>query len=245
MNKVAMTAPTRAIEVRGLTKSFSNNMALRGVNLEVNRGESLVVLGPNGAGKTTLIKVLATIMRPTSGEVVINGMECKKNAEEVRRQIGVLTHDTFFYHNLTAHENLKFYGRMYGVHDAEERIREVAGLVDMTPRLYDRVGTLSRGMQQRLAIARVLLHRPSVMLLDEPETGLDQSALAMVWKAVKGAGTATRTVVLTTHNLERGLDLGDRVVILSRGTVAYQQSRKLLDLNSLKQAYEESTRVEK
>jgi heme exporter protein A len=217
-------------------------MALRGVNLEVNRGESLVILGPNGAGKTTIIKILATIMKPTLGEIIIDGLSQHKQAEAIRRRIGVVTHETFFYHNLTAHENLEFYSRMYGVPSPKERIEEVASLVGMTPQLHERVSTLSRGMQQRLAIARALLHRPSIMLLDEPETGLDQPALAMLWRAVKGEGAANRTVVLTTHNLERGLDLGDRVVVLSRGTVAYQQSGKSLDLNILQQAYEESTR---
>ena len=245
MDEAELTPLTKAIEVKGLTKSFNNYKALRDVNLEVNHGESLVVLGPNGAGKTTLIKVLATIMKPTWGEIIIDGLYHHKHAEEIRRQIGVVTHETFLYNNLTAHENLEFYSRMYDVPNPKERIQEVVSLVDMTPRLHERVSTLSRGMQQRLSIARGLLHRPSIMLLDEPETGLDQHALAMLWEAVKGEGTENRTVILTTHNLERGLSLGDRVVILSHGTVAYQQSRKSLDLNSLKQAYEESTRVKK
>ncbi len=245
MDKVELTPMAKAIEVKGLTKSFSNYMALRGINLEVNHGESLVILGPNGAGKTTLIKVLATIMKPTSGEVTINGLHHEKHSEEIRRGIGVVTHETFFYNNLTAHENLEFYSRMYGVPNPQERIQEVVSLVGMTPRLYDRISTLSRGMQQRLSIARALLHQPPIMLLDEPETGLDQQALAMLWKVVKGEGTDNRTVILTTHNLERGLNLGDRVVILSRGTIAYQQSEKSLDLDGLKQAYEESIRMKK
>ena len=245
MDKAKPIPPAKAIEVKGLTKSFNNCPALRDVNLEVNHGESLVILGPNGAGKTTLIKVLATIMKPTWGEIIIDGLYHHKHVEEIRRQIGVVTHETFLYNNLTAHENLEFYSRMYDVPNPKERIQEVVSLVGMTPRLHERVSTLSRGMQQRLSIARGLLHRPSVMLLDEPETGLDQQALAMLWKVVKGEGTENRTVVITTHNLERGLSLGDRVVILSHGTVAYQQSRKSLDLNSLKQAYEESTRVKK
>ena len=245
MDRAELPPLTKAIEVKGLTKSFNNCKALRGVNLEVNHGESLVILGPNGAGKTTLIKVLATIMKPTWGEIIINGLYHHKHTEEIRRQIGVVTHETFLYNNLTAHENLEFYSRMYNVPNPKERIQEVVSLVGMIPRLHERVGTLSRGMQQRLSIARGLLHRPSIMLLDEPETGLDQEAIAMLWKAVKGEGTEKRTVVITTHNLERGLGLGDRVVILSHGTVVYQQSGKSLDLNGLKQAYEESTRVKK
>ncbi|MFC2013887.1 heme ABC exporter ATP-binding protein CcmA [Chloroflexota bacterium] len=245
MNKAELIPLTKAIEVKGLTKSFNNYMALRDVNLEVNHGESLFILGPNGAGKTTLIKVLATIMKPTWGKIIIDGLYHHKYAEEIRRHIGVVTHETFLYNNLTAQENLEFYSCMYDVPNPKKRIQEVVSLVGMTPRLHERVSMLSRGMQQRLSIARGLLHRPSIMLLDEPETGLDQEALAMLWEVVKGEGTENRTVVITTHNLERGLSLGDRVVILSHGTVAYQQSRKSLDLNSLKQAYEESTRVKK
>jgi heme exporter protein A len=245
MDKVEPVLPARAIEVKGLTRYFNNEAALKDVNLEVNHGESLVVLGPNGAGKTTLIKVLAAIIKPTSGEIIIDGLHYQKHSEEIRRRIGVLTHETFLYPHLTGRENLEFYSRIYNVPDLKERVREVAGLVGMATRLHERVGTLSRGMQQRLSIARALLHRPPILLLDEPETGLDQEALAMLWKAARGGDSVNRTIILTTHNLERGLSLGDRVIILSRGTVAYQQSSKSLDLNTLKQAYEESTTVKK
>lgn len=243
MDKAGLTSPV--IEVKGLTKSFNNRMALRDVNLEVNHGESLVVLGPNGAGKTTLIKVLATIVKPTGGEIIINGLYNSRHAEGIRRHIGVVTDETFLYNNLTAHENLEFYGRMYDIPNPKKQIQEVVSLVGMTPRLHERVSTLSRGMQQRLSIARALLHQPSIMLLDEPETSLDQQALTMLWKVVKGKSPESRTVILTTHNLERGLSLADRVVILNHGTVVYQQSKKSLDLNSLKKAYGESITVKK
>jgi heme ABC exporter ATP-binding subunit CcmA len=229
----------RAIEARELSKSFGAYTALKGIDLEVNYGESVVILGPNGAGKTTLIKVLATIMKPSAGKLTIDGLSYKKQAEEIRRRIGVVTHDTFLYSNLSAYENLDFYCRMYDV--AKERIQEVVIMVGMTSRLYDRVSTLSRGMQQRLSIARAMLHQPTIILLDEPETGLDQQALSMLWTVVKGQGAEKRTVVLTTHNLERGLDMGDRIVILNRGQVVFQQSRTSLDLSSLRQVYNEST----
>ncbi len=240
-----LTSSTKAIEVKGLTKSYNNRLALRCVDLEVNQGESLVILGPNGAGKTTLIKILATIVKPTGGEITINGLDHSRHAEEIRRRIGVVTHETFLYSNLTVQENLEFYNRMYNIPDPKEQIQEVVSLVGMTPQLHQRVSTLSRGMQQRISIARALLHQPSIMLLDEPETGLDQQALNILWQAVKGEGTENRTVILTTHNLERGLSLADRVVILSGGAVVYQQSGKSLDLNSLKKAYEESTIVKR
>ncbi len=232
-----------AIKTQGLTKSFGNHLALRGIDLEVKRGESVVTFGPNGAGKTTLIKVLATIMSPSSGEVMVDGLNLKNNAEDIRRRIGVVTHQTFLYSNLTAYENLEFYGRMYDVPGRKERIHKVVAMVGMTSRLHDRVGTLSRGMQQRLSIARALLHKPAIMLLDEPETGLDQQALSMLWEALQTEGEEKRTIFLTTHNLERGLELGERLLILDKGKIVYQGSSQALDLAGLKEAYEHSTGV--
>ncbi len=232
-----------ALKTQGLTKSFGNHRALRGIDLEVRQEESVVIFGPNGAGKTTLIKVLATIMNPSSGRVLIDGLNLKNNAEEIRRRIGVVTHQTFLYHSLTGYENLEFYSRMYDVPRRKERIHEVATIVGMSSRLYDRVGTLSRGMQQRLSIARSLLHKPAVMLLDEPETGLDQQTTSMLWEALQVEGERKRTIILTTHNLERGLELGDRLLILDKGKIVYQGSAQALDLAGLKDAYQHSTRV--
>lgn len=237
------TAPQAwAVNIRGLTKSFGNHLALRGIDLEIRHGQSVVIFGPNGAGKTTLIKILATIMRPSSGTVLVDGLNLKNDAEEIRNRIGLVAHQTFLYTNLTAYENLEFYSRLYDVPGRKERIDEVAAIVGMTSRLHDRVGTLSRGTQQRLAIARVLLHKPAIMLLDEPETGLDQQAMSMLWKTLETEGEEKRTVILTTHNLERGLEVGERLLILARGKIAYEGSRQALDLAGLKEAYEHSTR---
>lgn len=232
-----------AIQIHGLTKHFGDFQALRGIDLEVKHGESLVIFGPNGAGKTTLIKILATILNPSSGSVTIDGLGLKDKAEEVRRRIGVITHQTFLYGNLTARENLEFYGRMYDVPALRERILEVAALVEMTARLDDRVSTLSRGMQQRISIARAMLHRPAVMLLDEPETGLDQQAMSMLWLVLR-SGEGDHTIILTTHNLERGLELGERVLIMARGKIAYECPVRGLSLDGLKEAYEQCTRVQ-
>jgi heme ABC exporter ATP-binding subunit CcmA len=243
MERPSSASQAWAIETQGLTKSFNNKLALRGIDLEIKQGESVVIFGPNGAGKTTLIKVLATIMNPSSGRILVDGLNLKNNAEEIQRRIGVVTHQTFLYSNLTAYENLEFYSRMYDVPGRKERIHEVVAMVGMTSRLYDRVGTLSRGMQQRLSIARSLLHKPAIMLLDEPETGLDQQAIPMLWKALEIEGEERRTIVLTTHSLERGLEVGDRLLILDTGKIVYQGSRQVLDLAGLKEAYEHSTRT--
>ncbi len=243
MEEANSASQAPAMEIQGLTKSFGNRRVLRGIDFVVERWESLVILGPNGAGKTTLIKMLATIMNPSSGRILVDGLSVKDNAEEIRRRIGVVTHQTFLYNNLTAYENLEFYSRMYDVPSFKGRIQEVVAMVGMTSRLYDRVGTLSRGMQQRLSIARSLLHKPTIMLLDEPETGLDQQAISMLWEALQGEEEGKRSIILTTHNLERGFELGERLLILDKGKIVYQGSREVLDLAGLKEAYEHSTRV--
>lgn len=238
MGRDTSSAHDWAFQIQGLTKSFSNHLALRGIELEVRHGESVVIFGPNGAGKTTLISILATTMNPSSGIVRVDGLSLKDNTEDVRRRIGVVTHQTFLYRNLTAYENLEFYSRMYDVPRRRERIHEVVALVEMTSRLHDRVGTLSRGMQQRLSIARSLLHQPSIMLLDEPETGLDQQAISLLWRVLKTERAGEHTIIMTTHSLERGIELGDRLLILDKGKFVYQKSAKDLDLAGLKAAYQ-------
>ncbi len=236
------SAGTPALEIQGLTKSFGDFHALRGIDLIVWRGETVAIFGPNGAGKTTLIKLLATIMRPSSGKILIDGLDIKVHPEEARRRLGVVTHQTYLYGNLTVSENLEFYATMYDVHHRQERIREVVGLVAMTSRLHDRVSTLSRGMQQRISIARALLHQPGIVLLDEPETGLDEQSVSLLWKALERE-EGRRTVLMTTHNLERGLRLSERLLIVNRGKVVYQAPSASLDLVELKETYRQRTEV--
>lgn len=230
-------SPNWAVEIKDLTKSFGSQAALRRLNLRVGAGDSVAIFGPNGAGKTTLIKVLATILKPSSGNIYFAGRDIRENAEEIRRLVGVITHQTFLYNNLTAYENLDFYGRMFDVPHRQERIHEVLNLVGMTSRSQDRVGTLSRGMQQRISIARLLLPRPKVILLDEPETGLDQQATASLWNALS-PGEEPYTIIHTTHNLERGFATCDRMLILARGEIVFDREKRLLNITDLKQEYE-------
>jgi len=226
-----------AIEVQGLTKSFGNHLALKGVELRVREGEFLTIFGPTGWGKTTLIKVLATIMKPSSGNVRVAGFDLQDSPVPIRRKIGVVSHQPFLYDDLTAFENLKFYGRMYDVPNLEARIDEVITKVGLASRLHHQVRTLSRGMQQRLSIARAVLHRPSIMLLDEPETGLDQYATARLREVLDTLSAENGTVIMTTHRLEYGLEMGDQVAILAGGRIAYQESKQSLDVDSLRQTY--------
>lgn len=225
----------------GLVKFFGNHPALRGVNLKVKRGEFLTLFGPNGSGKTTLIKVLATVCRPTAGTVRVAGLEIHKSPLEVKRQIGLVTHLSYLYDDLTARENLRFYGRMYDVEALEERVKEVVARVGLSSRLDDRVGTFSRGMQQRLSIARAMLHHPGIMLLDEAETGLDQQAAAMLREVLEEHRSQGGTAIMTTHSLERGLALADRVAILAEGKIAYEESCSTLTTACFEDIYRRYT----
>lgn len=226
-----------AVEVGGLTKSFGSLLVLRGIDLRVKKGEFLTIFGPNAAGKTTLIKILATLSRPSSGEVRLGGLQLRDDATEIRRRIGVVTHQTLLYDDLTVRENLRFYGRMYDVPNLEERIAIVIRQVGLEARLHDRVRTLSHGMQKRASIARAVIHNPSIVLLDEPEAGLDPHATAMLVEILDTLYSGERTVVMTTHNLERGLQMGDRVAILARGKIVYEEPRLFLDTASFQETY--------
>ena len=230
------------IKVRRLVKSFGIHPVLRGVELDVPRGEFLTLLGPNGAGKTTLLRILATLSRPTSGEVRVGGWPLPEAAARVRPHLGLISHQTLLYGELTATENLRFFARIYHLGAAEGRIQEVLEAVGLAGRQHDLVESFSRGMQQRLAIARAILHEPEVMLLDEPYTGLDQSAAAMLDELLRSVATAGRTVVMTTHDLARGLASCDQVAILSRGKIAFQGRSEGLASAELGQIYERAVR---
>lgn len=229
------------IQVEALVKSFGPVTALRGVHLTVVEGEFVTIVGPNGAGKTTLLRILATLAGPSSGQVRIDGHRLPEQAARVRRQIGVVSHQTLLYGDLSAEENLRFYGRMYDVPAPEARIAEVLDMVGLARRRRDRVRTFSRGMQQRLAIARAVLHRPRLMLLDEPYTGLDQDAAGRLESVMSSVGTDGRTVVMTTHDLERGLAVSDRVVILAKGRVAFEARRAEVDRAAFMDVYRRCT----
>jgi heme exporter protein A len=225
------------IDARGVWKTYGSLAALRGVDLAVGAGERLAVVGPNGSGKSTLVKVIGTLLRPTAGVVRLAGLEVQSRALEVRRLVGVVCHQTFLYAELTAAENLEFYGRLYGLPHPGERAREQLRLVGLEGQADVPGRDLSRGMQQRLALARALLHEPAILLLDEPDTGLDQRWRAFLVELVAEVARQGRTVLLTTHDLERTLELADRLVVLNGGRVVFEARRDELDVGSLKEAY--------
>jgi len=255
------------IELRKLTKSFGSKYALRGVNLRVMPGESLVIFGPNGAGKSTLIRILSSLSRPTSGSVHIGGLDLATHADGIRRHLGVVSHAPLLYDSLTAEENLRFFAGLYGMSQPEPRITLLLAQVGLTTRRGDLVRTFSRGMVQRLAIARALLHDPQVLLLDEPDTGLDPQAAEMLHdllvqvsrgeKETRGHGDtgtrgvtpphadtptqspAQRTLVTVTHSLERGLAIADRMVILANGRLVFEADARGMTAADFRPLYDQ------
>ena len=228
------------IEVKKLVKRFGLKTVLRGVDFQVQPGEFVALLGPNGAGKTTFLRILASLSRPSMGSVDIAGYRLPKDAAAVRARLGVVSHLPLLYPDLTAEENLTFYARMYGIQNADARITEVLEMVGLEQRRKDLVRTFSRGMQQRLAIGRAVLHDPDVMLFDEPYTGLDQDASSMLDSVLQTVAGQGRTVVMTSHDLARAEDLATRFDILSRGVIAASSTRKGLGKNNLLTFYRQA-----
>lgn len=209
------------ITVEKLDKTFSARWALRGVSFRVVPGEIVALVGPNGAGKTTLLRILATLARPDSGDILIGKIPLGQHANTARAAIGFVGHQTFMYDDLTAEENLRFFARLYDLPDIPERVRKVAARVGIEHRLGDITRTLSRGLQQRLTLARMLLHEPVVLLLDEPYTGLDKTAADLLDEIMLEAKKEGRGILFSTHDLERGLAICDRALVMKAGRLAY------------------------
>ena len=231
-----------AIALRDVTRRFGHLTALQNIDLAVQEGQTFVLFGPNGAGKTTMLRLIATLGKPSSGDIFVHDTNVRKNPETVRKNIGLISHQTLLYDDLTAPENLAFYGKMYGLQNLNQRIDEVLHTVDLDHRQNDRVRNFSRGMKQRLAIARSILHKPSILLLDEPFTGLDTSAQSMLSNMIVDLKTEGRTIFLVTHDLGQGLSLADHFGILHRGKLVHEASTKNLNESELQSLYEEKVR---
>ena len=213
----APAADDTAVAIRALTRRFGERPALEDVSTTLHRGETLAVFGPNGAGKTTLLRVLATLLLPHAGSVRVLGHELPRDAHLLRPRVGLLGHEPLLYRELTGRENLIFYARLYGSDHPAERVAELLAATGMDHRADEPVRLLSRGMVQRLAICRAVLHRPELLLLDEPWAGLDPDAEELVEPLIGAASGATR--LLVTHDVERGIEESDRVLGLRAGRV--------------------------
>ncbi len=205
------------IQVKRLVKRFGPLTVLKELDFEVRSGEFVALLGPNGAGKTTLLRILSSLSKPNSGLVQVASYRLPEGAVAVRAQLGVVSHQPLLYGDLTAEENLSFFARLYGVE--KPRIGDVLDLVGLSRRKSDLVRIFSRGMQQRLAIGRAILHNPRILLLDEPHTGLDQEAGEILDNLLREIALEGRTVVMTSHDLIRAAELSSRMDILSKGKI--------------------------
>ncbi len=212
------------IRVEGLIKQYGLNPVLRGINLHVRAGEFVTLVGPNGAGKSTLMRIVATLLRPDQGDVEVGGWPLSSHAHMVRRHIGLVSHQSLLYQDLTAAENLTFFARLYGLDNGEERVQQALKVVGLRARQRDPVSSFSRGMTQRLTIARATLHEPEVLLLDEPYTGLDQDAVALLDRLLLREKEQGRTVLMITHDLTHSLTVSDRILFLHNGRIAHEVS---------------------
>jgi len=224
-----------ALEVSRVSKDFGRIIALRDASFTVESGQFVSVLGRNGAGKTTLLNIISGNSKPSQGSVKLFGTD--PSDRENKAKLAVISHEMFLYGNLTAVENLEYYSQVYAIPDPVSRIDEVLRDVELTHRRFDLVSTYSRGMTQRLTIARALLHEPSLLLLDEPFTGLDQHAIGMLTSLLRKQKTMGRTILLTTHDLHTAAELSDRYIVISRHKIVEDGSFRDVTPEALRQKF--------
>ena len=228
-----------AIETKKLTKVFGDRKALDKVSIEVPEGAFLSIFGPNGAGKTTLVRTLATLSRATSGTALVAGFDAKEEPDKVREHIGLISHNPMLYPDLTAMENLMFTAQLYGVVNAEERVRELLRAVELDHRRFEVVRTFSRGMTQRLSIARALMNDPDVVFLDEPYAGLDPHAVEIFDGLIEQLRDG-RTFIMVSHDLQKGFDVCTHALVLARGRVVSYAPKEDIDFEQFRQLYRET-----
>jgi len=211
----------QALELFNVSKFYGDLTALKGVQFRVAPGESVLLYGPNGAGKTTLLRTLAALSRPSEGQVRFGGAPFDHHAHAVKASIGFVSHATFLYGDLTARENLEFTGKLFGLRSLDEKIDAALELFAMKDRGHDPVRQLSRGLQQRVSLARAFLHDPEFLLLDEPFTGLDAAATENLHEVLQRLAGQGKALVFSAHDFERGAAIARRLVALERGSVRY------------------------
>jgi heme ABC exporter ATP-binding subunit CcmA len=225
------------IETRALGRRFAGVTALHALDLTVRAGEAVAVFGPNGAGKSTLLRLLATLLRPSAGALWLFGRAVHDGGAAARRRVGFLSHQSFLYPDLTPTENLDFYARMFRVSKPWERVRALIERVGLTGWAHRPVRTLSRGLEQRCALARALVHEPDLLLLDEPFTGLDVDASTMLASMLRETHASGTTLLMTTHDMARGLEICRRGIILNSGRLLWDGRIEPTRLNEFERTY--------
>ncbi len=221
-----------------ITKTFGHRTIVKDVDIAIDAGEVVTIFGPNGAGKTTLIKILATLLQPTSGKLEIEGMDALADAISIRRCLGVIIHESLAYPEFSPHQNLKFFGRMYGVKPLEERCTMLLDEVGLSHFAYEPLRVFSRGMTQRFMIARALLHHPSVLLFDEPFSGLDATAKQFMLQRIEQEKRNGRAILITTHNIDLGYLAGTRFLFMINGKLEGIASKEQIKADVLVKRYE-------
>jgi heme exporter protein A len=227
------------LTARGLLRRYGAVVAVAGIDLDLAAGDFLTIFGPNGAGKTSLLSLLGGRLKPSGGDVHVGGQRLDFGETSWRSRIGVLSHQSFLYGHLTVAENLRFFGRLFGLEDLDERVPERLEQVGLANRGDFLARQLSHGMRQRAALARALLHDPELVLLDEPYTGLDPYAAAVLRGVLSSLKDGARTVVMVTHNLTQGLELANRVAIQVGGRFAWEGEREAIDADAFEHFYHE------
>ncbi len=227
------------IETKGLIKTIGDKMILRGINLSIKKGETVAILGPNGAGKSTVLKILGGLIKASSGEVKVNGLDLKKDSYDVKRKIGFLAHNSFLYDHLTPLENLKFFGKLYGVENVEERAKQLIDEVGLSFFTHDPVRSFSRGMMQRIAIARAIIHQPEILLFDEPHTGLDQQAIKLLNDVILRMKEEGSTILMVTHDFQQAIETCDRFIIIKNGKVVDDLQNVERNIDTITEKYME------
>ncbi len=227
------------IVARNIVKRYGRKRVLNGVEMCVPQGQVMALLGPNGAGKSTLLRIISGLAKPDRGEVLLGGVSTRKAGHEIRRYIGLVAHAPLLYDNLSAWDNLHFFAHLYDIQQPAARVEAVLRAVDLWTRRHDPVRTYSRGMTQRLAIGRAILHDPPVLLLDEPDTGLDPSSAETLAQIIRMLSSGRRAILLTTHNLERAIAWADSISLLADGRIIWSTATEGLTSEKLRQAMTE------
>lgn len=228
---------TVSLQAHHLTKSFHNRPVIRDISFTLHPGDFLVISGGNGAGKTTLLRLLAKLVKPDTGTIRINGQDIWDESDEVRYNLGFLSHQIYLYDDLNAVENLRFTARLFGMKAYQSRITNVLQQLHLYHRQYDPVKTYSRGMQQRLALGRAILHDPEILILDEPFTGLDESGVEILTRLIGDYKQQNKSAIIVSHNLRAGYDLADTLYILEKGTIGFQSEKKQVSFEEYHTAY--------
>jgi heme exporter protein A len=229
----------KTLQINGICKQYGYINILKDINIKISDGDILILVGPNGAGKSTLLKILSTQVRPTKGEISYNNAPVYKELNVYRRKLSYLSHKTFLYDDLSAYQNLLFFARLYNLNDPDKKVLELLDLLELNSRKYDPVKYYSRGMQQKLTIARVMINDPQFIYLDEPYTGLDSRAEELLSTVILKKMEEESIIVLVSHDIEKSYNIATKIIILNKGAVYYSGDKKDVTLLQIKKMHRE------